>query len=247
MKTTHLQNFSYSNFLKGLFLAALVCVGANSYASGVTLLNSKGGSKMLVSSLSSGYAQQFLDEVKYFTYQENTSYCAVATSVIILNTLGITPPEDKNFGKYKLFTQNNIFTPDVVSKSGISESTIIGHGLSLSQETQLLNSIDGVSATMYSTESLSADKVKKIIVTALKTDNQLVIANILRSNMQESGGGHFSPLVAYDPKSSNVLFMDVASFKQYGPTWVPFNALYEGMHTKDGDSYRGFIIVSKHK
>ena len=231
--------------IKSLLLSILLSIAASSFAASNTPLNSKAGSKMLTSSLTNNYASQFLAETKYFTYQVNTSFCAIATSTIVLNTLNITPPDDKNFGKYKLFTQYNIFTPELTTKTGISESSILGEGLTLAQATQLLNSFNGVLTKMYSSESYDEAHSKKIIIEALKSDKQLVMANILRSDMQESGGGHFSPVVAYDPASDSFLFMDVASFKEYGPTWVPFHALYKGMHTKDGNTYRGFIIVTK--
>lgn len=233
--------------MRAALFIMLFSIYCNVFAQNITLLNSDAGGKMLVSSINSGYAKQFLSEVKYFTYQENTSYCGVATAAIILNTLSITPPEDKNFGKYKLFTQNNLFTADMIRKTGLTESSILGHGLTLAQETQLLNSFDGIKARAYPLESLTETQSKKIILHALKSNNQLVIANILRDSMQESGGGHLSPVVAYAPKSDDVLFLDVTSFKPYGPTWVPFHVLYNAMHTKDGNSYRGFILVSKTK
>lgn len=231
--------------VRNIFYILIFCFFTNTFAQNIVALNSDSGAKMLSSSLIGGNARQFLAEVKYFTYQENLSFCGPTTAVIILNTLGIMPPEDKNFGKYKLFTQDNIFTAQTVNKTGITESAIIGRGLTLDQEAQLLNSYPGVIATAYSTESLTYAQAKKIILKALKSNKQLVVANILRSSMRESGGGHFSPVAAYDAKTNNVLFMDVAAFKEYGPSWIAFQDLYNGMHTKDGDRYRGFILVSK--
>lgn len=239
------QKTNNSKLIKSALFYILLGATVSSFAASNIPLNSKAGSKILVSSLNNNYANQFLAETKYFTYQVNTSFCAIATSTIVLNTLSINPPDDKNFGKYKLFTQYNIFTNELTTKTGISESSILGHGLTLAQTTDLLNSFSGVAATMYSTESYNEASSKKIIIKALKSDKQLVMVNILRSDMQETGGGHFSPVAAYDPKSDNFLFMDVATFKEYGPTWVPSHTLYDGMHTKDGNAYRGFIIVQK--
>lgn len=225
---------------KTLFLF-ICCIYANVFA--LTPLDSDAGSKMLTSSISSGYASQFLTEIRYFTPQQNLSFCSIATSSIILNTLGVTPPNDNNFGKYKIFTQNNLFTPELLTKTGIN-AAYVKHGLKLAEEAKLLNSFPGIAATAYSTESLTLTQTRTLIVNALKSNTQLVIANIFRGKMDESGGGHFSPVAAYEAKSDNVLFMDVAAFK-HGPTWVPMTTLYNAMHTKDGNTYRGFILVGK--
>jgi hypothetical protein len=130
-----------------------------------------------------------------------------------------------------------------MTKTGIN-AAYVKHGLKLAEETKLLNSFSGIKATSYSTESLTVAQTRDIIVNALKSNTNLVIANIFRGKMDESGGGHFSPVAAYEKNSDNVLFMDVASFK-HGSTWVPMKTLYNAMHTKDGNTYRGFILVSK--
>jgi hypothetical protein len=225
---------------KWLFLL-VVCISPNVFA--LTALNSSRGADMLASSLQAHYADSFLSEVRYFTSQQNTTFCGIASAIIILNTLNITPPKDEAFGEYRLFTQDNLFTTDGIKKSKIKKDAVLTEGLTLSQETQLLNSFPNVKATMYSSRKLSLEKTKAILLKVLKSNKQLILANILRSHMDEKGGGHFSPVVAYDPKSDSVLFMDVAVYK-YGPTWVPIKTLYSGMYTKDGNSYRGFIVIS---
>ncbi len=209
----------------------------------LTELNSRVGGEMLTFSLLHHYADPFLSEVRYFTNQENTSFCGIASAAIVLNTLQIKPPKDADFGDYQLFTQDNIFTADAVKKLNIKQSDVLAQGMTLEKETQLLNAFPSVKAHMYSTKNLSLAETKAILLKALKSNKQLVIVNIFRPEMEEMGGGHFSPLVAYDPKSDHVLFMDVASYK-YGPTWVPIETLYQAMHTKDGDAYRGFIVVT---
>ena len=230
---------------KKIWLVILIFISNMTFASNNIPLNSDLGAKMLVNSMENNYAAQFLAETKYFTYQENTSFCAIATAAIVLNTLGIISPDDKTFGKYKLFTQTNIFTDDLTKKTGISESMIINRGLSLSEENKLLNSFGDVNSVMYPIESNL--NYKEIIIEALKSNSHLVVANVSRNGIQQSGGGHLSPIVAYDPKTDSVLFMDVASYQPYGPTWISFDVLYQGMHTKDGNNYRGFLVVSKKK
>lgn len=209
-------------------------------------LDSPEGKKMLISSMKNDYANPFFSEIRYFTHQQNIFFCGIASAVVVLNTLHLTPPQDPNFGPYRLFTQDNLFNVDNLKKLKITKEKVIGHGMTLSKEAQLLNAIPGVKAIAYSTKALTPSQTKLMLIKALSSDKNLVIVNILRSEMDETGGGHFSPVAAYDPKTEQVLFMDVASYR-YGPTWIPLQTLYKAMRTMDGSSYRGFIIVSRLK
>ena len=73
-----------------------------------------------------------------------------------------------------------------------------------------------------------------------------LIASYLRSTLNQSGAGHFSPLGAYHPESDKVLIMDVARFK-YPPHWVPVPLLFEAMQHVDASAgkSRGYLIVQK--
>lgn len=224
----------------------LVVLSFSIHAFGAKLipLNSEQGGKMLASSILNGHASQFLSEIRYFTYQENIYFCGVATATIVLNTLNITPPNDPDFGNYTLFTQDNLFLSEAVKSAEIKKSDILGHGLTLKKLAKLLHAFPEINTKTYFDNTVTELEFEKIVVKALASKNHLVIVNILRTALGEVGGGHFSLISAYDKKSNSVLFMDVASYK-YGPTWISLKDLYQGMHTKDGNSYRGFIVVSQ--
>src|SRR5436853_4283226 len=49
----------------------------------------------------------------YFTTQQNLAYCSVATGTMLLNGLGIPRPASDAHRPYRLFTQENFFTPEV--------------------------------------------------------------------------------------------------------------------------------------
>ena len=224
----------------------LILLTISSVSFPLVSLESEEGENRLISSLSSGYGEQFLKEVRYFVHQDNLSYCGVATATIILNTLLIEAPKDKNFKNYKIFTQENMLKKIPLNLKEVQPSYIFAHGLTLYQEKKLLELFGNVKIDTYFSNKLSEVETRKIIVSALKTNKLLVVANVLRSALGEAGGGHFSPVVAYDPKTDSVLFLDVASYK-YPPVWVTFSDLYRAMHTQDHDtmSDRGFLIVSK--
>jgi hypothetical protein len=58
-----------------------------------------------------------------------------------------------------------------------------------------------------------------------------------------NSGGHISPIGAYDQKTDSILVLDVASSKRPW-IWVNVYDFYFGMHQKDGENYRGYLIVS---
>ena len=72
-----------------------------------------------------------------------------------------------------------------------------------------------------------------------------VAVNFLRTGLGEVGGGHMSPIGAYEPASDRVLLLDVARYK-YGPHWVTAASLFAAMNTVDSASgvSRGWISVS---
>lgn len=224
----------------------IILLAAYSISFSFVSLDSEEGTKRLISSVSSGNGKQFLEEVRYFVHQDNLSYCGVATATIILNTLQIEASEDKSFKNYKIFTQGNIFNKIPSSLKEFQPSYIVAHGLTLYQEKKLLELFKNVKAEVYFSNNISEAKTRKIIVSALRSNKFFVVVNVLRSAFGEIGGGHFSPIVAYDPKTDSVLFLDVASYK-YPPVWIAISDLYRAMYTKDHDtaSYRGFLIINK--
>jgi Phytochelatin synthase len=58
------------------------------------------------------------------------------------------------------------------------------------------------------------------------------------------GGGHFSPLAAYNGKADDLLLLDVARYK-CPPFWVDTNLLWQAMATMDTSSgrHRGYIVL----
>ncbi|MGQ4001563.1 phytochelatin synthase family protein [Francisellaceae bacterium CB299] len=70
--------------------------------------------------------------------------------------------------------------------------------------------------------------------------------NYNRADMGAVGGGHFSPLAAYNPGADSWLLMDVARYK-YPPAWIKTSDLYKAIQANDSESEkpRGIIIVSK--
>src|SRR5215831_12312635 len=73
-----------------------------------------------------------------------------------------------------------------------------------------------------------------------------LLVNFSRATLSDdnTGGGHFSPLAAYNGRADDLLVMDVARYK-FPPFWVDTDLLWQAMATTDTSSgrHRGYIVV----
>jgi hypothetical protein len=93
------------------------------------------------------------------------------------------------------------------------------------------------------------DKLPEATITAelkqnLKTAGDYVIVNYHRPVLGQKGGGHISPLGAYDEASDSFLIMDV---NPNGQSWVWVKAaeLVRAMRTLDVVENRGYVLVKE--
>jgi hypothetical protein len=103
-----------------------------------------------------------------------------------------------------------------------------------------------LSASVLHAADLPASDMRARLIAALGQPDSRVIVNFNRASLGQEGGGHFSPLVAYDAASDSFLILDVARYK-YPPAWVAFQDLDTSMRTLDPDSglSRGVLIVTR--
>lgn len=180
--------------------------------------------------------------IRFYEAQILGTYCSVATSVIALNALGIEAPPSKVLGKYRMFTQQEFFTENVCAV--IDQKEVAERGLSLPELAQVLQTFP-LQISSYEAQSLSQAEIRHLIITALASPNQCVLGLYQRRELQQVGGGHWSPVAAYDAESDSFLILDVARFK-YPPVWIDATAFINAMQTANiyGQS-RGFIIMQK--
>jgi len=89
------------------------------------------------------------------------------------------------------------------------------------------------------------EQFEDTLVQEINQEGNYVIANIMHALIEESGGGHFSPLGAYHEETSRFLFLDTARYK-FPYVWVRSSDLFAAMKTIDSMSKksRGFIVIS---
>lgn len=180
-----------------------------------------------------------------FAVQNTQSYCAVASAVTVLNSMPVEKPVDPTYAPYRYFTQSNFFSPAVAKV--ISAQTVLAIGMTREQMVETLV-LQGVNATSSAGDSFSDDSLRSLLRKVLGDDGQFVLANYLRANLDQVGGGHWSVLAAYDAPSDSVLILDVAKYK-YTPAWVGISTLRGAIATIDSTSNkaRGLVLVSERK
>lgn len=201
--------------------------------------------------LTNGVGKWFDYSQDYFRYQQgwdtqiNQAYCAVATSVALLNSLreeeGISLPQDPTYDPHPFATQASVFNGCTEKNVIVNNGTYNGivqspGGLSMSQTTALLECwLPGtwtVTAHHVDPLTFSIDDVRADLQQALKNPDARVVINYDRSSVNQLGGGHWSPLGSYSSDLDAFLVMDVAKYK-YPAVWIPLATLYKSISTYD--------------
>lgn len=214
---------------------------------------------------SSEYKKAFFILSPHYAPQQNINSCGIASAVMILNTVyannGEQPPiswqgswfvpEDNTvYGTY-LWTEDNFYnkkTDKIVTKDVVEGRKKINGkyvpGVTLDQLTALLN-IQGLTATAYHADTATQndiDNFRTLVKEITTNPTQYMIANYNLNVESALNGGHFSPLAAYDEISDTVLILDTwSAFACW--VWIKLEDFYKSMNTKDGSTYRGYILV----
>lgn len=207
-----------------------------------------------------------------FEGQVNKVDCGVASAVIVLNALragkdhvdipvdtSVVSAEEQQYLPHKngwspfwrRYTQNTVLSAGPKSRLGIFGKPAIDggparYGLSLAEEAAMLKRFN-LNAEPHYVSSLTGhakNTAKQAMIEALSAPNTFVIVNIYRPALGQKGGGHLSPLGAYDAKSDSFLMLDVAN-TTFSWVWVDSDDLLKSLNTVDTDSgmYRGFVVV----
>lgn len=249
-------------------LAIIFC--QKSFAKETIIWNSKEGLKRLDSSI---YKNDFYQLINYYQPQNNPAYCGVASAVIILNALysnaeikSQKPNELQNpeimggeilsFHSYSQQSILNDKTDKIKKRQAIEFKEpiafdngveIYDSGLTLSELSKILSKVYNLKVTINYAEENDEEALADFradLKKYLSDDKNFIVINIDGKILQEETRGHISPIVAYDEISDSVLVLDVALHKTQW-YWADVNKLYQAMNSKDGDNFRGYIIVRR--
>ena len=247
-------------------LVGLMALAFESHAAGPVEWDSAEGAARLSSS---SYTADFFALSNHFISQDNSIFCGPVSSAIVLNALRLRkmdglprdmrsiaehemawlwPDADPFLGKY---TPGNVLNdrtktrlevlgrPIVVGGASISD-----YGLQLHQLAQVLRSHGLTVVASVVDDNADSDAIRRELAANLATRNDFVLVNYARKSLGQEGGGHISPLGAYDERSDSFLIMDVNPNRAPW-VWVETDALIAAMRTFDTVENRGYLLVSE--
>lgn len=182
---------------------------------------------------------------RYFVSEKFLTYCGIASSVTVLNSLGVEAPDSPQIYPYKMFTQDSIFTDAVLHHRRPLD--VEKGGNTLEQLATIVSAL-GVEVDTVFADALEVDRCREMLVAALKSPDRRVVVDFDRKTLHQKGSGHFSPLAAYHSGEDRFLLMDVARYKS-PPCWVKAAVLHQALRGTDSVSHksRGFLIINRPK
>ncbi len=216
----------------------------------------------------SAHKVDFFALSNHFVSQDNKIYCGPASSAIVLNALRLGKreglPQDRRpiaaedlawlpdgfdpfLGKY---TPNNVLiagtktVAEVLGKPIEIEGELKkDFGLQLRQLGRVLRA-HGLSVTVRVVEDGAAtETLRDELARNLAGRDDYVLVNYSRKALGQTGGGHISPLGAYDRASDSFLIMDVNPNRAPW-VWVGASDLIAAMRTFDTVENRGYLLIS---
>lgn len=186
----------------------------------------------------------------YYVAQFNGRACSVGSVSMVVNAARAGTA--LNAGE-KLVTQERL-----IEKTGIEfwKKAVgpTGRGVTLGQLGRVIEkSLGGYGVDVESVDTVhmdsdsgeAAEGFKKLLVENEKSSRDFLVLNFRQGVYTgDTGGGHISPVGAYDAGSGRVLVMDVDR-DWYEPYWVPVDQVIRGMATRDSESgkNRGCVHV----
>jgi hypothetical protein len=222
----------------------------------------------------SRHNNDFFQIAHHYQPQANPLYCGIASSVIVLNSIRASSgkiPAQPQFSikkpqqlggdvvPYNLYTQASLLNEntdkvkprEIIQLKNISADSNdnagqFDPGLKLAELKGVLESYN-LAVEKHSADAdikAGAEKFRSTLKTILDDKNRFLLINYKSNMVGQASSGHISPVGAYDEKSDSVLVLDVAAY-QNPWVWIPVTDLYASMHTKDGDKYRGYLVVEE--
>ena len=186
----------------------------------------------------STFKQSYWGLSEHYITQSTGTDCGLASAVMVINALGIRPPQDPKHPGFYQWTQDNILN---MAKNTFSIKQLMHQGMSLPNEANLLARF-GLQTHAYYGNSISLGQFRQLASAAVSQPNTEAVVLFSRKSLHQAGEGHFSPLAAYDSNSDRFLLMDVARYK-YPPVWVSTTDLWHAL--RNNGSWRGLVVAQK--
>ena len=202
-----------------------------------------------------------------FEPQSNAAFCGPTTAAIVLNTVrgrskdsprdrsrlrpedlqNLPPGADPSLAR---FTQDNVITAGLKTRAQVLGEPVAvrdgkpvrDFGYQLHQFDQMLRANGLAPRVVVVDDAKPEADIRTELADNLKRPGDYVIVNYRREQVGQAGGGHISPLGAYDAQSDSFLVLDVNPTSA-GWVWMPTATLVKGMRTLDTVENRGYVLV----
>ena len=202
-----------------------------------------------------------------FEPQSNAAFCGPTTAAIVLNTVrgrstelprdrsrlraedlqNLPPGADPSLAR---FTQDNVITAGLKTRAQVLGEPVAvrdgkpvrDFGYQLRQLDQMLRANGLTTRVVVVDDAKPEAEIRADLSDNLKRAGDYVIVNYRREQVGQAGGGHISPLGAYDAQSDSFLVLDVNPTSA-GWVWMPTATLVKGMRTLDTVENRGYVLV----
>jgi hypothetical protein len=186
----------------------------------------------------------FATLANHFEPQVNGVFCGPATAAILLNALYIQGSEQQRFTQESVIAKGRKTRAQVLGEPVIFNGRPIkDYGYQLRQLDELLRAHGLATRMVVVDDRVSEAEVRAALAENLARRGDFVVVNYRRGSVGQGGGGHISPLGAYDAVTDSFLVLDVNPAAA-GWAWIAAPALIDGMRTFDSVENRGFILVS---
>jgi hypothetical protein len=189
------------------------------------------------------YTGPYFELASYLESEHILTFCGPASIAATMNSLGVERPHPQRLYPWTFFTQETVFTPE---NQKVKSYAMVEHdGLILSQIATFFENL-GVEAKYHHANNFDEAWLRETIKTTLADPDKRLVANYSRKPIGQVGGGHVSPIAAYDEDTDRALVLDVAKYK-YPPVWMTIEDLRKAMSAIDSGSNkaRGLVVVSK--
>lgn len=220
----------------------------------------------------SRHKTDFFRLANHYEGQEHGGMCGPTSAVIVLNTLRVGAPDAEKpidrsvipseyagrippqYNPYFARYTQGVWFDDPRVAAVKSEDRFYGGpgsdgkrdgGMQLRQLHDSLVALGLTSEIHVVADDTPDDTVRAAMVANLERADDYVIVNYSRKVLDQDGGGHISPLGAYDAESDSFLVLDVNPNRGKTWAWVPARRLIAAMRTKDTNENRGFLLVSE--
>jgi hypothetical protein len=201
-----------------------------------------------------------------FEAQSNGAFCGPTSAAIVLNAVrgrsselprdrSRLRPEDLQFMPANAdlsvprFTQDNVIPQGKKTRAQVlgepvtvNGKVIKDFGYQTRQLDEMLSANGLVTHLKIVDDGKPEQDIRTDLIENLTRPGDYVIVTYRREAVGQPGGGHISPLGAYDALSDSFLVLDVNPTSA-GWVWMPAATLIKGMRTFDTVENRGYILI----